>query len=137
MTFSASGLPAGSTATFTPQKLAAGSASTTVTLAIQLANQIVSSNSAHPLGRGLALAMIGGMILLPFGSKMRRSAGRAGRFVGLLLLLLAATGAALGLTGCGGTGSGYFGQQQRNYTVTITATSGALSHTTTVNFIVQ
>ncbi len=102
-----------------------------------LANQIVSSNSAHPLGRGLALAMIGGMILLPFGSKMRRSAVRAGRFVGLLLLLLAATGAALGLTGCGGTGSGYFGQQQRNYTVTITATSGALSHTTTVNFIVQ
>ena len=135
--FTASGLPAGAAATFTPQTLPAGSTSTKVTLGIHIANQIVSSNSAHPLGRGLALAMIGGMILLPFGSKMHWSAGRAGRFVGLLLLLLAATGAALGLTGCGGTGSGYFGQQQRNYTVTITATSGALSHTTTVNFIVQ
>jgi hypothetical protein len=137
LAFSASGLPAGSTATFTPQKLATGSGSTTVTMGIQLANQILSSNSAHPLGRGLALAMIGGMILLPFGSKMRRSADRAGRFVGLLLLLLAATGVALGLSSCGGTSSGYFGQQQRSYTVTVTATSGALSHTTTVNFIVQ
>jgi ABC-type transporter Mla subunit MlaD len=80
--------------------------------------------------------MIGGMILLPFGGKMRRSAGRAGRFAGLLLLILAATGAVLGLAGCGGT-SGYFGQQQRNYTVTVTATSGALSHTTPVNFNVE
>jgi hypothetical protein len=134
--FSASGLPAGATATFTPQTLAAGSKSTTVTLAIHLANQILSSNPAHPLGRGLALAMIGGMILLPFGGKTRRSARRAGRFAGLLLLILAATGAVLGLAGCGGT-SGYFGQQQRNYTVTVTATSGALSHTTTVNFNVE
>ncbi|HXW16357.1 MAG TPA: FG-GAP-like repeat-containing protein [Terriglobia bacterium] len=134
--FSASGLPAGATAAFTPQKLAAGASSTTVTLAIHLANQILSSNPAHPLGRGLALAMIGGMLLLPFGGKMRRSAGRAGRFAGLLLLMLAATGAALGLAGCAGS-SGYFGQQQRNYTVTVTATSGALSHTTTVNFIVE
>jgi hypothetical protein len=136
LAFSASGLPGGATATFTPQKLAAGSGSTTVTLAIHIANQILSSNPAHGLGRGLTLAMFGGMILLPFGSKMRRSAGRAGRFAGLLLLILAATGAALGLAGCGGA-SGYFGQQQRNYNVTVTATSGALSHTTTVNFTVE
>ena len=83
--------------------------------------------------------MAGGIFLLPFASrKVRRSGGGAGRFVGLMLLLMAATGGALGLTACGsGGGSGYFGQQQKNYTVTITATSGALTHSATVNFIVE
>ena len=56
----------------------------------------------------------------------------------LMLLLGAATLAALGLTACGGGGgTGYFGQQVQNYTVTITGTSGGLSHSTTVNLTVQ
>ena len=135
--FTVSGLPAGATATLTPQTLPAGSASTTVTLVIQLANQILAHHHANPLGRGLVLAMMGGMFLLPFGRKMRRSAGRAGQFGCLLLLLLAATCATLGLTACGGGGSGYFDQPVQNYTVTVTATSGSLSHNTTVNLTVK
>jgi hypothetical protein len=138
VTFSASGLPTGATATFTPPTLPAGSTSNAATLTIRLANQIVSNSPASPLGRGLALAMVGGMFLLPFGRKMRRSAGRAGRFAGLMLLLIVATCATLGLTACGsGGGTVYFGQQVKNYTVTVTATSGALSHTTTVTFTVE
>jgi hypothetical protein len=137
VTFSVSGLPAGATATITPQTLPAGSALTNVTLVIQLANQILAHNPATPLGRGLALAMVGGMFLLPFGGKMRRSARWAQRFAGLLLLVLAATCATLGFTACGGGGSGYFGQPVQNYTVTVTATSGSLSHTTTVNLTVK
>jgi len=137
VTFSVSGLPAGATATITPLTLPAGSALTNVTLVIQLANQILAHNPATPLGRGLALAMVGGMFLLPFGEKMRRSARRAQRFAGLLLLVLAATCATLGFTACGGGGSGYFGQPVQNYTVTVTATSGSLSHTTTVNLTVK
>jgi hypothetical protein len=138
VTFSASGLPAGATATFAPQTLPAGLTNNAATLTIHLANQIVSNIPSNPLGRGMALAMVGGMFLLPFGGRMRRSAGKAGRFAGLMLLLMAATCATLGLTACGsGGGTGYFGQQVKNYTVTITATSGALSHTTTVTFTVE
>lgn len=136
-TFSTSGLPAGATATFTPSTVAAGSPTTNVNLAIKLAQQIVANHPLIPMGRGLALAMMGGMFLLPFGGKLRRSGGRAGRFLCLLILGLAAVCAALGLTGCGGTRSGYFGQQPTNYTVTLTVTSGALSHSTNVTFILE
>jgi hypothetical protein len=135
---SATGLPTGATATFTPQTMAAGSSTDTATLTIHLANQIVSNTPGSPWGRGVALAMFGGIFLLPFAGRLRRPAGKMGRFVGLMLLLIAATGAALGLTACGGGGaSGYFGQQQKNYTVTITAASGTLSHSTTVTFYVE
>jgi hypothetical protein len=138
VTFSASGLPAGATATFAPQTLPAGSTSNAATLTLHLANQIVSNIPSNPLGRGVALAMVGGMFMLPFGRRMRRSAGRAGRFAALMLLLMVAACATLGLTACGsGAATGYYGQQVKNYTVTITATSGALSHTTTVTFTVQ
>jgi len=94
-------------------------------------------HSTNPVGRGLALVMVGGIFLLPFGGRMRRSRGRAGRFVGLLLLTLALTCAALGFTACGGGGNGFFGQQVQTYTVTITGTSGGLTHTTTVTLTVE
>jgi hypothetical protein len=135
VTFSVSGLPSGATATFAPPTLVAGSSSDASTLTIHLANQISSNVPPNPLGRRLALAMFGGMFLLPFAGKMRRSNGKARRFAGLMLLLMVATCAALGLTACGsGASTGYFGQQVKNYTAAITATSGALSHTTTVTF---
>jgi hypothetical protein len=137
VSFTISGLPSGATATFTPALLPAGSAGASVSLAVQLANQILAHNPAKPWGGGLALAMAGGMFLLPFGSKLRRRAGNTGRIVSLTLLLLAATCAAMALTACGGGGNGYFGQQVRNYTLTVTATSGKLSHTATVNLTVQ
>jgi hypothetical protein len=42
-----------------------------------------------------------------------------------------------GLSGCGSTSSGYFGQPQQSYSVVITATSGSISHATTVVLVVQ
>jgi hypothetical protein len=137
VTFALSGVPGGATATLTPQSLAAGAGSTNVSLSIHLANKILSSMPGFPGEGRLALAMMGGMILLPFGVKVRRSARTWRRSLGIGLLLLAPALAAVGLTGCGASGTGYFAQKVQNYAVTVTATSGNLSHTTTVNFTLE
>jgi hypothetical protein len=136
VTLNASGLPAGATAAFTPSTLSQGAGSSTVTLVIRLSNQLVS-NAAIPLGGGLALAMMGEIILLPLGKSTRRPRAKAWRRAGLSLLFLAVACVALGLTACGGTGTGFFAQRPQSYLVTVTGTSGALSHAVTVILTVE
>jgi hypothetical protein len=53
----------------------------------------------------------------------------------MLLLLASGIGATVGLSGC--AGNGYFGQPPQNYTVTVTGTSGTLSHSATVTLTVE
>ena len=55
------------------------------------------------------------------------------------LLLLAAAGltAAAALNGCGGTPSGYFGQVPATSTITVTGSSGSLTHTASVSLTVE
>jgi hypothetical protein len=54
----------------------------------------------------------------------------------MLLLLIAGMTAMAGLSGCGST-TGFFAQAQKSYTVTVTATSGTLSHSTTMTLTVE
>jgi hypothetical protein len=138
--FTISGLPAGATATFAPPSLAAGSGTTTVTLTVKVPQQTGMlapgrGPGVEPFGRGLAPIALG-ILLLPFAGKMRRSGKRLGRLCCLLLLLLASAGAVAGLSGCG-SGNGFIGQPQTTSNLTVTATSGALSHTTTLTLTVQ
>jgi hypothetical protein len=134
--FTISGLPAGATATFAPPSLAAGSGTTTVTLAIKVPQQTgMLAPGREPFGRGLAPITLG-ILLLPFAGKMRRSGKRLGRLCCSLLLLLAGAGAVAGLSGCG-SGNGFIGQPQTTSNLTVTATSGVLSHTTTLTLTVQ
>ena len=134
-----SGLPSGATATITPQTLAAGTGSTNVTLVVQLPQQAASLRGGNFLTLNSAMLMVG-MLLLPFGGTLRRVTHRHKRKLRLLLLIvagIAAGTAAVGLTGCGARNSGFFGSPQQSYVITVTATSGTLSHSTTLNLTVR
>ena len=134
VTLTVSGNPPGSTATITPDTIPAGSGSTNVALAIHVPQQTASLGHNHSLALQASTLMLG-MLLLPFGGTLRRAANRHGRKFRVLLLAVAVT-AAVGLSACG-TSSGFFGNRQKNYVITVTATSGAISHDTTLNLTVQ
>jgi hypothetical protein len=58
----------------------------------------------------------------------------------MLLLALLIVGGIAGmasLSACSGGSTGFFGQAQNTYVITITATSGNVQHSTTVNLTVQ
>jgi hypothetical protein len=153
VTLSASGLPTGATYVFSPATLAAGTGSTTVTLTIQLPQTaavneqpdvqhsaqpaVLAQNkpaSRHTSGLPyLALAVL----LLPFAGRMRRTGKKLGRLLPLFVLLIAGLAATAGLSGCSSLKSGYFGQLSTTYTISVTGTSGTLTHSTSVTLIVQ
>jgi len=147
VTLSASGLPAGATYTISPATLAAGAGSTTITLTIQLPQTaalnaqpgvrhaaepaVMTRNNSSSKLPYLALAVL----LLPFAGRMRRTGRKLGRL--LPLLLIAGLAATAGLSGCASLSAGYFGQAPTTYTISVTATSGTLTHSTSVTLIVQ
>jgi hypothetical protein len=156
VTLTLSGLPAGATYSFSPATIAAGAGATAVTLTIDIPQTVAGAKplTLHP-GAQLAVNRNGGssggqaggvagrlapfslaLLLLPFAGRLRRTGKRLGRMMCALLLLAAGMAAVAGMSGCGST-SGFFAQQQQSYTVTITATSGALSHSTTVTLTVE
>ncbi|HEX4487470.1 MAG TPA: Ig-like domain repeat protein [Terriglobales bacterium] len=130
VTLTLSGLPAGATGTVTPRTLPAGAGPTTITLNIQTAIE-AALRQRNLLAWKFGPAMLG-IFLLPFAKLRRIGAGKK-RF---LLLLFVGT-LFPGLTACGGKSSGVFGHQQQTYNVVVTATSGNLSHSTTVALTVQ
>jgi hypothetical protein len=75
------------------------------------------------------------LLLLPFVGRIRRARKHLGGVMAVLVLLMAGLG-AISLIGCG-SGNGFLGQQQNSYTVTVTGTSGALTHSTTVELTVE
>jgi hypothetical protein len=126
ITLTASGLPPEATAVFSPVSIPAGAGTTKVTLAIQLARSSADSEWASAgLMAGRLPPIFLALILLPLAGRLRRSSKRIGRMISVLLLAIA------GLNGCGSIG-GSPGQASKTYTVTVTATSGALSHSTTI-----
>jgi trimeric autotransporter adhesin len=134
VSFSCSGLPSESTCVFNPATLSStGSTTLTVTTTAK-------SAALNPGLRGegwpLALAILGtpfaALFLLPSAERRRV------RMLGALVLLgLCMSCGGSGSGGGGGGGGGNAGTPAGTYSVTLTATSGSLSHTTTFTLVVQ
>jgi hypothetical protein len=135
VTFTATGLPQGATAVFSPSSISANSGPLSVTLTIQTASAFAKMGAQSI---GARLAPVFGILLLPLAGarRMRHMKQRFGRLLRVALLLFASLATVVGMTGCG-TGNGYFGQPQKNYSITVTASSGSDVHSTVVNLNVQ
>jgi hypothetical protein len=131
LTLSATGLPAGATAAFSPATIPAGSGPTPVTMTIQTINpQTAHSETPFPGGQLGSMALA--FLLLPIaGIKRVRRLLRT--MPGLPMMLAAAAlslGAMVCLSGC--ASNGFFNQPATHYTVVVTATdtvTGAHSST--------
>ena len=133
-----SGLPTGATGTFSPVSPIAmsGTGSATTTLSISTTARPVTTGS---LLRGRSFYAtwlpVGGLSLLGLGlgAGYKRRRRLVGALLGLLagiILLQAACGSSSSPTTTGGTPAG-------TYTITITGSSGTVSHNTTVQLIVN
>lgn len=135
VTLSASGLPNGVTATFTPSStIASGAAASTVQLTLSAAGSARMERQS-PLRRGgpfTALALL--FLPFAFNRRFRRSCARLSSRARLLAALFALA-VLTTLSGCGG--GGFFEKTTQSYNVTVTAVGGPDTHTATVALTVQ
>ena len=125
VTLTASGLPAGSSYTFTPASVTPGANGADSTLSITVPKQsaLMRDGSRTPF--------IVAVLLLPLAA-LGRSRRRLPR---LMLWLLLTLPSFCVVTGCGV--GGYFNQPEHTYVITVSGTSGSLVHSTTVTLTVQ
>jgi len=126
----ASGLPSGATASFSPANVSPGDGSATSTLTVQTAAATAMAK-ARILGWTLATPALGLILLLPVGRQRKQ---RVRKLLITLAILTSVVSAAL-MMGCGGGFA--LGKQSTSYTLTITGTSGNDTHATTVQLTVQ
>ena len=124
VTMSATNLPAGSSYTFAPTTVTPGSAGASSAFTVSVPKQTAALHGASKTPFVLAV------LLLPF-ALLRRTRGRP-RLLLWLLLGVTSLGA---MSGCGV--GGYFNQPEQTYTITVTGTSGTVTHNTTVTLTVQ
>ena len=124
VTLTATNLPLGSSYTFTPATLTPGSSGATSTFTVTVPKQSAALPSDSKTPFEIAT------LLLPL-ALLRRKRPRPTRLLLWLLLGLTSLGA---ISGCGG---GYFNQPEQSYAITINATSGNVTHSTTVTLTVQ
>ena len=130
------GLPPGSTYTFTPSSVTAGSGVTAVVLNVQTSSTLSAQNhqpASLPASRNelpIALGMLG---LVGLGT-IRKLRNKIPRTLLLLLLTLSSLLPIAALSGCAG---GYFTLNPQTYTVTVTGAEGPIQHAATATLIVQ
>jgi hypothetical protein len=132
VTLTVTGLPPGATVSFGEAVYipGVGPTPTTMTVVTSATQGRVISPSGH------TTELYYGLMLLPLlGSrKLRRKLRQMPGGVISVVLALALLGGVAATTSCGG---GYFGGPPQQYTITVTGTSGTLSHSTTVMLTVK
>ena len=136
VTLSASGLPAGATASFSPVMVTPGTSTATSTMSVQTAADnalfVPAGSSKWPIPSSLALMFGGAWALF-----RRRHRERFARIVSMALLLGSIGAATMGLMGCGGGFDKNTLPPSKTYTITVTGTSGEETQTTTVQLTVE
>ncbi|MGP8259549.1 MAG: MBG domain-containing protein [Acidobacteriaceae bacterium] len=136
VSFAVSGLPPGTSVSFSPSSIAVNSGPQTIAVTIQTAPATAAVHVPPRPSSGSRVAPFALAFLLLFSADSMRQRGRDLKRMVCVAMILVGGAATLMLSGCGG-GNGFFTQAQQNYTVTISATSGGLQHSITVTLNVQ
>ncbi len=131
------GLPSGASGVFNPTSVTGGAGVTPIVLTVNAPPLTGSlrrpANPASPSSRHRAPAFLA-LLLLPTGFLLRRR--RA--VIRLLLIFVGLAAASTSLTGClQDQATGYYGNDPQTYTVTVTGTSGTLTHSVKVTLTVE
>jgi hypothetical protein len=139
------GMPPGATATVSPLSWTQTSSTswtypantplTNVALTIHLASATARMDGKVPFRRDIP-PVLWALLLVPFSGRLRRKFSRLGQAMSVLLLLAAGCAVVAGVSGCG-SGNGFFNQPQQTYTMNVTASSGGLSHSSTITLTVE
>ena len=141
VTFTCAGAPTEATCTVSPASLVltgGQSSAVTVVVATTSPNNLSQASNAAPktpasrlpgwAGASGTMSLAGAAFFLLGPSRRRRSM----KATGLVFLMALGLFSLVGLSGCGGSGNKYPGTPVGSSSLTITATSGALTQTTTV-----
>jgi hypothetical protein len=123
ISLSCSGLPAGTTCSFSPATLTPGSGSTTSQLTITASNQLAGLKGGAAKGYGGTLMACGMFALWPLFLKRKRLSS-------LWVLVLFAV--SMGMVGCGGSLL-----NATHASVTVTAQAGEITHNTTIALTIK
>lgn len=155
VTLACTGAPALSACAVSPTSFTATGAPTTVTVTLttQATGQILAPPNSGlrypptPILVGLAwraallIVMLVMLLLLatgaPFRDRLHASIGRLGTARLATIVFAALLVGACGLAACGGGGSSSHGVAKGSHNLTLTATSGTASHSTTLTVVVQ
>ncbi len=124
------GAPPDSTVTLTPNPVANGSGTTTVTFLLKVSPGLVELKPEQRPGSRIPAPLYAALLLLPFAAKLRKAGKRLARHAAVLLLIVAGATTLIGLSGCGQS-------LIPEWTMTLTATSGTLQHSVDVSVRVQ
>jgi hypothetical protein len=132
VTMSASGLPAGATAAFTPPAVTPGTAGAPTVMTIRTATQTAGIPTGHNPEFPVTPTFLAAGAMVIAGNRKR-----LGKSIAVFLIMATLLGGAWMMTGCNGGFAGKPGPQSRTYIITITGSSGSLHPSTTITLIVR